>query len=55
MDNIYKNIEECNLNKKREILIAFDDMIADTLSNEKLNLTVTKHFSCFYHAIIFSY
>ena len=29
MDDIYKNIEEYNPNKKRKILIAFDDMIAD--------------------------
>ena len=36
MDNIYKNIEAYNPNKKRKILIVFDDMIADMLSNEKL-------------------
>ena len=29
MDNISKNIEEYNSNKKRNMLIAFDDMIAD--------------------------
>ena len=29
MDDINKNIEEYNLNKKRKILIVFDDMIAD--------------------------
>ena len=28
MDDIYKNIEECNPNKKRKILIIFNDMIA---------------------------
>ena len=37
MDNIYKNIEEYNPNKKRKTLTAFDDMIADMLSNKKLN------------------
>ena len=31
MDDIYKNIEEYNPNKERKILIAFDDMIADSL------------------------
>ena len=36
MDNIYKNIEEYNPNKKRKILIVFDDMIAEMLSNKKL-------------------
>ena len=34
--DIYKNIEEYNLNKKREILIVFDDMIADISSNKNL-------------------
>ena len=37
MDDIYKNIEEYNPNKKRKILIFFDDMIADMLNNKKLN------------------
>ena len=41
MDDIYKNIEEYNQNKKRKILIVFDDMIADMLSNKKLNPIVT--------------
>ena len=31
MDDIYKNIEEYNPNKKRKILIVFDDIIADML------------------------
>ena len=44
MDDIYKNIEEYNLNKKRKILLVFDDMIADMLSNKKLNLIVTELF-----------
>ena len=44
MDDIYKSIQECNPNKKRKILIVFDDMIADMLSNKKLNLIVTELF-----------
>ena len=44
MDNIYKNIEEYNPNKKRKILIVFDDIIADMLSNKKLNPIVTELF-----------
>ena len=32
MDDIYKNIEEYDPNKKRKILIIFDDMIADMLT-----------------------
>ena len=41
MDDIYKNIGEYNPNEKRKILIVFDDMIADMLSNKKLNPVVT--------------
>ena len=33
MDDIQKYIGENNPNKKRKILIAFDDLIADILSN----------------------
>ena len=44
MDDIYKNIEEYNPNKKRKIQIVFDDMIADMLSNEELNPIVTELF-----------
>ena len=40
-----KNIEEYNPNKKQKLLIAFDDMIADTLSNKKLNPIVTRLFN----------
>ena len=45
MDDIYKNIEIYNPKKKRRILIVFDDMIADILSNEKLNPIVTELFN----------
>ena len=44
MDDIYKNIEGYNPNKKRKILIVFDNMIADMLSNKKLNPIVTELF-----------
>ena len=36
MDDIYKNIEEYNPNKKRKILILIDDMITDMPSDKKL-------------------
>ena len=42
MDDIYKHIEEYNPNKKRKILIVFDYMIADMLSNKKPNPIVTE-------------
>ena len=37
MDDNYKNIEEYNPNEKQKILIVFDDMIDDMLSNKKFN------------------
>ena len=40
--DIFENTEEYNLNKKRKIMIVFDEMIADMLSNKKLNPTVTE-------------
>ena len=42
MDDICKTIEDCNPNKKCKILIVFDDMITDMLSNKKLYLIVTE-------------
>ena len=42
MNDIYKNIEEYNSNKRGKILIVFDDMIADMLSNKKLNPKVNE-------------
>ena len=36
IDDVYKNTEEYNPDKKRKILIVFDDMIADMLSNKNL-------------------
>ena len=35
MNEIYKKIEDFNPNKKRKILIVFDDMIAEMLDNKK--------------------
>ena len=42
MQDVYKNIEDYNPNKKRKILIVFDDMIADMIN--KLNPVVTELF-----------
>ena len=58
MEDIYKNIEEYNPNKKWKILIVFD-MFADMLSNKKLYPIVfyqrkkIKHLSSFYYTILF--
>ena len=35
MDDIYENIDEYNPNRKRKILIVFDGMIADIMTNKK--------------------
>ena len=44
MNDICKHNEKYYPNKKRKILIIFDDMIADVLSNKKLNQLVTELF-----------
>ena len=44
MNDIYKNMEENNPNKKHKILIAFGYMIADMLNNKKLNQVATELF-----------
>ena len=44
MHDVYKNIDEYNLDKENKILIVFDDMIADMIHNKKLNSVVTKLF-----------
>ena len=41
MKDICKSIEKCNPGKKRKISIVFDDIIADMVSNKKLNSVVT--------------
>ena len=43
MDNIYKNIEEYNPNKKRKTIVS-EDEIAGMLSNTKRNPIVTELF-----------
>ena len=37
-----KTLKECNPNEKRKMLIVFDDVIADMLSNKKHNPIVTE-------------
>ena len=44
MHDVYKNIDNYNLNNKNKILIVFDDMIADTINNKKVNSIVTEIF-----------
>ena len=35
MDEVYENIDDYNQNRKRTILIVFDDKIADIMTNKK--------------------
>ena len=44
IQDVYKNIEEYNLGKKRKVLIVFHDVIADMIDNRKLNPVVTELF-----------
>ena len=44
MDDIYKNIEEYSPNKKQKVLIVFNDIISDMLSNRKLTQIGTELF-----------
>ena len=44
MRDVYKNIDEYNIDKEHKILIVFVDMIADIIKNKKLNSIVTELF-----------
>ena len=36
MNDVYKNIDNYNPNRKRKILIVFDNMISDIMTNKKI-------------------
>ena len=40
MDDVYKNIGEYTPSRKRKILIVFDDMIADIMTNKKFQAII---------------
>ena len=44
MDDVYENIDHYNLNRKRKVLIVFDDMIADIMTNKKFQLIIKELF-----------
>ena len=48
MDDVYENIDDYSPNRRRKILIVFDDMIADIYYMQK-----TKYFTCVYHSVLF--
>ena len=40
MNDVYENINDYYLNRKRKILILFDDMIADIMTNKKFQAII---------------
>ena len=44
MDYVYENIHDYNPSRKRNILIAFDDMIADIMANKKFQTIIKELF-----------
>ena len=62
MNDVYQNIDDYNPSRKRKILFAFDDMIADIMSNKKFQAMIKELFiRCrklnislvFYHSVLF--
>ena len=44
MDDVYENIHDYNPSRKRKILIIFDDMIADIMTNKKFQAIIKELF-----------
>ena len=44
MDNVYGNINDYNASRKRKTLIIFDDMIADVMTNKKIQAIIKQLF-----------
>ena len=44
MDDVYENIHDYNSSTKRKILIVFDDMIADIMTNKKFQAIIKELF-----------
>ena len=61
MDDVYKNIDLYNPNRKRKVLIVFDDMIADIMTNKKFQSIIKElfircrkiNFTCIYRLVLF--
>ena len=60
MDDVYENIDDYKPNEKRKILIVFDDMIADIITNKKCQAKIKDLFiRCrrfhlvLFHSVIF--
>ena len=44
LDDVYENVHDYNLNRKRKILIIFDDMIANIMTNKKFQAIIIELF-----------
>ena len=44
MDDVYNNIDDYNPSRKRKILIVFDDMMTDIMTNKKFQSIIKKLF-----------
>ena len=44
MDDVYENINDNNSNRKKELLILFDDMIADIMTDKKFQAIIKELF-----------
>ena len=44
MNDVYENINDCNLSRRREILIVFDDMIGDIMTSKKFQSIIRELF-----------
>ena len=44
MDNVYENINDYNPNRDKKVLIVFDDMIADIMTNKKFHAIIKEFF-----------
>ena len=60
MDDVYSNIDDYNPKIKRKILVVFDDMIADIMTNKKFQVIIKdlfircrKYFSGTYDTVLF--
>ena len=44
MDDVYENVDDYNSKRKRKILIVFDDMISDIMTNTKFQTIIKELF-----------
>ena len=60
--DVYENINDYNSSRKRKIMIVFDDMIADIMTNKRFQAIIKELFircrnlnivTCFYCSILF--